>query len=213
MNWQEILKYFISVTVITGTIGFISKTLFSKFIDAGIEKYKAALNKDLELYKSDLERINTEHQIRYSKLYEKRGKKIKKLYQLIYELENKLKFLTSAFQGQDWTADTERSDAVENHLFVLEKTLELNRIYFAEELSQRIGNIIFQSRQIMGAMYKAKLIQKHNDELFEHHQGHRIDNPNAPLDTWLEAESFVQTEIKKARLDLVKEFHELIGVN
>lgn len=212
MDWNEILKYFISITVITGAISFIIKTLFTKFIDAGIEKYKIGLNKDLELYKSDLARINTEHQIKYNKLYEQRGEKIQMLYTSIFELEKKLTFLTSSFQGSEWTADTLRSKDVKHHLDKLNELLELNRIYFSDSLCEKIELIIKESWSIERMMNKAKMTQKKQDYLIEHGRGDNIQNPMDPLNIWSEAEINVQDKINQARLELVKEFHAIIGV-
>ena len=212
MNWNEIIKFLISASGVSAIIIYIGKKLVDKSLDASIEKYKTQLSKELELYKSDLSRVNTEHQIKYNRLHEQRGEKVKELYQLIYELEKKLKHLTSPFQGPEWPTETERSESVKTHLFELEDTLELNRIYFNDDLSKKIESIIKESRNILSMIFKAKLIQKHNDDLNTRNNHHLVDNPHEPLDTWVEAESFVQNEIKQARMDLINEFHVIIGV-
>jgi hypothetical protein len=212
MNWTEILKFFLSVSCITAIIIYVGKKLVDKTLDAGIEKYKNNLNKELESFKSDLNRFNIEHQIKYNKLYEQRGEKIKELYQLIYELEKKLKFFTSVFQGPEWSAETERGEAVRIHVLNLEDVLELNRIYFSDDLCIKVELIIKESRDIMSKIHKAKYIRKHHNDLIASNKGHLIENPLEPLESWNEAESYVLNEMNTARLELVKEFHKIIGV-
>ena len=76
MNWAEIIKFLISVSGLSAVLIYVGKKLVDKTLDAGLEKYKAELG-----------RLNAEHQIRYDKLHEERGEKIRLLYTLIYDLK------------------------------------------------------------------------------------------------------------------------------
>ena len=202
MNWTDIFKFFISVSGISAIIIYIGKKLIDKSLDAGIEKYKITLNKELELFKSELSKTNTEHQIKYNKLYEQRGEKIQLIYTLIYKLEKKLRFLTTVFQGPEWSTDATRSVEVRNHLLELEETIELNRIYFSDDFSKKIEFIVKESKEVLAKINQAKLLDKN-----------KIYNPTEnPIETWAAADDYVQTEMYQARMELVKEFHRMIGV-
>lgn len=202
MNWQDIIKFLISVSGLSAIAIYIGKQLVNKTLDAGIEKYRMGLNKELEIFKSELSRTNVEHGIRFSKLHEQRAEKIKLLYTLAYDLERKLKSFTDIMQGPEWSVDTDKSTEVKKCLVAIEEALELNRIYFSDELSKQIETIIHKSTQGLAMMNRARLIDRGI-------LGKKNENPK---DTWLAADVYVQNEIYQTRLELVKEFQQIVGV-
>jgi uncharacterized membrane-anchored protein YhcB (DUF1043 family) len=212
MNWTDIIKFLISISGLSTIIIYIVKKLVDKSLDAGIEKYKGNLNLELESHKAELAKVNTEHQFKYSKLYEQRADKIRELYTMLYELEQKLKFLTSLFQGSEWSTDKERDEAVRNQVLSLEEALELNRIYFNDGLCSKIQSIIEQSRAIQNQIFGAKLIQKRHDDLIATNRGQAIVDPHEPVNKWRDAGFLVEIEINSARLELANEFRSMIGV-
>jgi len=213
MKWDEIVKFLISVTSLSAIIIYIGKKLVDKSLDAGIEKYKTNLNKELELFKSELNRVDTEHQIKYNRLSEQRADRINLLYKSLYELEQKLKYLTTMAQGPEWSTDTERAEDVRKHLSHLEEILELNRIYFKDELCGEIEAIIRESKKIETSIYSAKLERKKNEDYIKMNMRHLINNPTGPSDTWSQTDYHVRTDIKNARLKLANEFREILGVS
>jgi hypothetical protein len=210
---NELIKFFLSVTVISASVIYIAKRIVDKTLDAAIEKYKSGLDKELEEFKSQLNRINTEHQIKYSRLHEERAEKVKFLHDTLYESEKRLQYITSTFQGSEWSEDDSREKAVKSKLDELNDALELNRIYFSEELCIKIEHIISESWSIVKKMRIAKNKDKHDQHFIKQGQSYMVTNPNEYLELWNEAESFVNNEMKAARMDLVDEFRQLIGVS
>ncbi|MDB5123696.1 MAG: hypothetical protein JWP94_1825 [Mucilaginibacter sp.] len=192
MNWTDIIKFLISVSGVSAVLIYVGKKLIDKTLDAGLEKYKA-----------ELSRLNGEHQIRYGKLHEERGEKIRLLYTLIYELEKNLRAFTNFMQKGNLATDTLPSTEVKQSLAAVKEALEVNRIYFSDELCSKIEAIMDKSTTALARMNRAKLID----------QGILGQPGEDPTDTWLTADVYVQNEVYQTRLDLVIEFHKLIGVS
>jgi len=191
MNWTDIIKFLISVSGLSAVLIYVGKKLVDKTLDAGLEKYKAELG-----------RLNAEHQIRYGKLHEERGEKIRLLYTLIYELEKNLRAFTNFMQKGNLATDTLPSTEVKQSLADVKEALELNRIYFSDELCGKIEGMMDTSTTALATMNRAKLIDR----------GLLGTENEDPSDTWLEADVYVQNVIYQTRLDLVRGFHQLIGV-
>jgi hypothetical protein len=200
MNRTDIIKFLISVSGVSAVLIYVGKKLVDKALDAGVEKYKVVLNKELEEFKSDLSRANAEHRIRYGKLHEERGEKIKQLYALIYGLEKNLRAFTDFMQKGNLSTDTLPSTKVKQSLTDVKEVLELNRIFFSDELCGKIETMIDKGTTALARMNSAKLIDA------------CILPGGDPTDAWLAADVYVQNEVYQTRLDLVREFHQLIGV-
>lgn len=91
MDYNQIIKFFLSASIVTGGLVYITKLIIDKFVESRIEKYKNSLQQDTENFKHNLNfeaekfrhELNTasiEHQIKFTKLYEERGQVIKLIY-------------------------------------------------------------------------------------------------------------------------------------
>jgi hypothetical protein len=76
----DIIKYFLSFSVIVAGITYLLKHFADLYF-----------NKDIERFKSELEKITIEHQIRYAKLHEERAHVIKEVYRKIAVAEKWMK--------------------------------------------------------------------------------------------------------------------------
>ena len=125
MEWIEILKALGFTTagqiLFLIVIGFFGKKLFEYFFSETIELKKAELNqdlenhkqklesetaihtlsldKDLEIFKGNLNKLSFEHQTKYQQLHTDRAETIKKLFGLLYDLETKMESLMRPFQA------------------------------------------------------------------------------------------------------------------
>lgn len=108
MDYNQIIKFFLSASVITGGLVYLAKLVIEKFVEARIEKYKNSLKTETESFRHSLSfeaekfrhELNTssiEHQIKYPKLYEERGQVVKLIYNLLLALEKSLSSLTTMF--------------------------------------------------------------------------------------------------------------------
>lgn len=203
-----------SISALSGVMIYIGKRVIDKTLDVGLEKYKSTLSKDLESHKAELTQkteefkanlqiIGLEHQIRYSRLHEQRGQSIKELYDLLIDLEDKLEYFTTIFQGPDWTTDQEREkEAVESHK-KLSNYFRRNQIYYPEAICSLINELLPTSWKIIVDMSVAKLTGVN-----------AFTGPEKVLakKEWQAANSRVTSEIVVAKNKIQKEFKALLGV-
>src|SRR5687768_3467558 len=153
MDSTQIITYFLSTSAVTAGLVYLAKIVIDKLAEAKFEKYKNSLQKETEAFTHNLNletekfrhALNisaTEHQIKYSKLYEERGNVIKSIYGLLLELEEALANLTTMFQGPQWTQDKEREKQANESIQKLRNYLNQNRIFFSENLCQKIEAIL-----------------------------------------------------------------------
>jgi hypothetical protein len=219
MEYTQIIKYFVSTSVVTAGLIYLAKLIIDKFAEARFEKYKTSLQHETEKFRynlnfeaekfgHELNTAATEHQIRYAKLYEERGQVIKEVYSLLLDLENSLEKLTTVFQGSEWTTDSDRDKVVKGNIRKLRSYLEQNRIFFSEPLCSKIENILSDAHKITVDMFIAKSTEKINER-----RRYILEERAllSPLEMWHELDRKVQEEIKAARLDLAQEFRTLVG--
>lgn len=214
MNWNQIISFFVTTSTITLGIVYILKLLIDKFAESRIEKYKSSLQTDTENFKhrlsleaekfrNELSISSIEHQIVYSKLYEERGHIIKKIYGLLLELELSLMNLTTVFQGAEWTTDTERDKKANESINTLRRELEINRLYFSDDLCKRIESILDESHQITVEMFVAKKKEQRIENSIRRNIDLKPEELTASLDKWTELDDKVKKEIKSARVQSV----------
>lgn len=224
MDYNYILKFFLSASVITAGIIYLAKLIIDKLAESRIENYKNSLQKDTEGFRHNLSleaekfrhELNTnsiEHQIKYSKLYEERGQVVKLIYNLLLDLETSLSNMTTLFQGPEWIEDTEREKKSKESIKNLKEALEQNRIFFSGILCEKIESILSDSHTIVIEMFFAKNQESRNQKYNQIGIDLTKDELLKPSDTWHVLDKQVQKEIKAARLDLAQEFRILIGVN
>ena len=210
MDLNQIIKFFISTSFIITAIIYLAKLVIEKFAESKIEKYKTDLEKNTESFRYELNKIATEHQIKYSKLYEQRGQVIQSMYNFLIELENSLSYLTSFFQGSDWINFGDRDNKAVETIHKVRQFLETNRIFFSEILCQKIENILNNSNEIVSDMWQAK--RERTAHLNDFNISVNSEQLVKPLDKWAKADNKVQNELKQVRLELASEFRKLIGV-
>lgn len=198
---MELLEKMLTLSIGGTTIGFIIIYLGKFFLAKSSEIL-------IENHKNQLEILKNEHQIKFSKLHEERADLIKTIYQDFYELEIKLEYLTTLFQGPEWTLDkTREDDAIKKYRETLER-LEISRIYFSENLCTQLLSAIDDYRKIIEQMRNAKSKAQYESNGIPF----RFPENEGSLDLWKDAEKKVATEIKSLRLELAKVFRDLIGV-
>ena len=209
---MEVYQFFISIAGVTTVIIWIGKLIITKSVDAGIEKYKAELVKDINKHKEELSRMTLEHQVKFSKLHEQRAEKIKFLYDKVKELEKSLAHSTTRFQGPNFSADTERDDKCRKLAFELEGIIDTERIYFSDFTIQKFELIISESNVILNEILKVRNAHLEYDRL--------KDTPfpiplviMEEMQKWTEVDKRVEQEFKELKLELADEFRRLLGIS
>ncbi len=203
---MEITRYIVTVLAGSSTIGviivFLGKTIITKSSDIILANHK-----------NKLDLLKIEHQIRFSKLNEERGNVIKEIFQSLYNLEEKLKTLTTTAQGPDWINDNVREESAIKQLNQTKDLLEVNRIFFSENQCNSIEKTLNECLDVIDRMCKAKQNYTFREQIRVSGGADTFTNDDEnPLKIWQSAEKKVKKEIKEERLKLAKEFRDLIGV-
>lgn len=218
----SLIEFITTSAFITIGLVYLVRKFIDKYFENSLIKYKNNISKELESFKHKLNykteklrfefsQISNEHKIRYTKLYEDFGEIIKSTYTDIILLENELKKLTSRNQGKDWKNpynNFEIKSLIEEFL----KKFEVNRLYFSEELCEKIDYLIQSMNDINIKMYKAKGAESLNNDLTDGGLVLPIGQILKPKDTWFSLEEDVNNKIKQIRRDLEREFSKLLGV-
>lgn len=208
---NQIIFYFLTISGLSTIVIWLGKLVISKSFDAGIERYKASLAKEIEEYKNQLAKVSLEHQIKFTKLHDERAEKIKSLYSKVIELEVALIHSTTIAQGPEYINDNERDDAAMEKLRILINSLDLDRIYFSVSSIEKFDSIIKESWEIIFQMRKvrryANAIEK-NSRI-----GREVPEIYySETDLWDDANNRTEKEFKILKNNLADEFRELLGI-
>ena len=199
----NIFYYFTSISVITTGIVFLAKISIKYFVDKGIERYKTSLNKEVEIFKSELKIKETEYNIKFSKLHEERAQSIKTLYGLSLTLQNSLFSLTQPSQGIEWYKDEDLSNNLFRDLKILQRFFISNKILINNELCEKIQKFIDHCYEIDQNMQEAKMLGDSSEIALRH----------ASIKIWRNQFHIYLNDIKNINEDLITEFRNILGVH
>ena len=195
MNWEIILQFFGSVAAVSGLFAYLGKK--------SIESYLAG---KLESHKKNLERIATEHSIRFQNLHSERANTIKDFYTKLVTLDESLISTLGRFQAvQDKNLNEKVIDLGSNFNDLRDYFLP-KRIFFEESTCIVIDKILESAR---GVFYEITT--------------HEVD-PNAPLynyspdllkerhEFWENAREIHEKEISTLKRTLENEFRVILGI-
>jgi len=223
--YAELLKHIATYGTLVGGIVYLAQYLFKTMIDKSsefsLEKHKLELEKELEEFKNGLnytneefknklQLISTEHHIKYSKLHETRANRIQNIYIRIRELEKSLINLTTIAQGSDWIQDSERDENARKEVEEFSDLIEINRIYLEQELYEKLHKLSITSHKIVWKMSSAKRKARYFEEHIK--KGIHTERYDDSSDTWDKLEDQVSTEIVEAKIELIQDFREILGL-
>jgi hypothetical protein len=208
---NQILIYLLSITGVSTIAIWLGKIIITKSFDFGIEKYKAALTKDIEDHKNELAKLSLEHQVKFTKLHDERAEKIRILYARVIELEKALIFSTTVFQGPEYINDTARDDASTEKLKELIQQLDYDRIYFSVDTLTKFDSIIKESWEIILQMRKVRRYASAlNDFVIRERPAPEIYY--SETDLWQNANERTENKFNILKNELADEFRNLLSI-
>jgi hypothetical protein len=209
MNWTGLFYYFLSITGLSGLCYFVIKKIIDSSVEVGLIKYKSELDKDLQSHKLQLDKMYVEHQIKFNQLHTGRLDSIKKIHNQLYEIESSLYNITTFFEEGKVNIQT---DELTNDIHKLRDLIEINRIYFDEDLCIKIElviEMILENKfQLLISNNEQRLILKRLTE------GEIIENEiSDSIGKWIKLNKGIREKIRGIRLEMTKEFRTLIGVS
>jgi hypothetical protein len=187
MSWLlEIGKYIVTPVVVIGAVAWLIKTLTSQYIA-----------KDLEGYRSELERESLRFKIRFENLHAKRAEIIAEFYRKLVSAEIAFNRLMAPFQAAG-------SDENDNKRHAADRAQDMqtfffeNRIYFDEGLADSVDKLMDKFRKIF-IDFDTVLIKKNVTKEDYVKDWHKV---------WKEVQGSIPADKKK----LESAFRTLLGI-
>lgn len=186
----------------------IFQAILSLGIFLGQQHIINKFNQRLEKYKKDLEKTSLEHQIRFSRLHEKRAAVIKNLHFRLITLEALISTTHFTIQlGEDLTKNIQRLDQYHDR-FV--EYIEYNGIYFTKQTLDTL-NITTKTIDhficcVQNYDQLVEIIKNKSEEKDKIRYTEKADWNINEVNITIES-------IKKLKEDLENEFRTLLGVN
>lgn len=198
INWQDLLTNIGSTGVIVAAMTWLAKTLLSDRLARQVEAFKIELkaNADAanERVKNSLHIMALEHQVRFSKLHEKRAEVIDELYKRLVALEGgHAKFVIFEDPGstETFNAMSELSRFIQQHRIYLPAPVCDSLKEFVDLMWQNVTLIKMQTAP--GPRTTDKMMQKREQVISE-------------------AYRTLLSELPTARTLLENEFRRMLGV-
>ncbi|MCK4631789.1 MAG: hypothetical protein KAT79_00895 [candidate division Zixibacteria bacterium] len=137
MEWLKILENLGVFALLAAGVAWLARALFSQM-----------LNRDLERFKSDLEKDAIQYKIRYERLQTERVDVIKEVYKKIVQVHRSIRSLLNPFQYVGQPTEQEKVIEATNKNIDLISYFEENRVFFEEKLAEDIDSLLTKFNEI-----------------------------------------------------------------
>jgi hypothetical protein len=205
-TWQTLILAFGGNAALLAVLGMLGKSLLEKMLTRDTKQFesdlKAKTDAAIEYLKNELQLKTIEHQVRFSRLHEKRASVIADLYGHLVEVLWEAESFLSPMQ---WAGEPDKR---EKHLSVMNKLAEFfrffdkHRIYLPEELCLSLEQLALQVRTHV--INFGVFVRIHDESLNDHTREQKEKAWNAGWDA-------IKIEVPMARKVLEDEFRTLLG--
>ena len=199
--WQSLLVAAGGNAAVLLVLGFLGRSLVSSILAQNIEKFKAGLAQNLEKFKADLQQAGIEHQIRFSKLHEKRATVLAELHKRLVEAFWRVSDFTSQMQFGDSNRNQQCVDAL-NSVTEYVRFFEQHRIWLPTKLCGPLENFAKQLRDPTIHLGVYLRIKNPTEKTLQEQQ-----------EAWAKAAETVSGDITKIRSAIEVEFRTLLGAD
>ena len=206
-TWQTVLVALGGNAALLAVLGWLAKSLVERLLTRDIEAFKARLTADSQAtadrLRHELHLLSVEHQIRFSKLHERRAEVIAELYaRLVDAYWAAQSFVAIA----EWSGEPRKKDkytAAMNQTANFYRYFDKHRIYLPEPTCALLEEFVKNMRtQASGfGVYVA----------FADEQVLPTSTAVARLDAWRKAWEYFENEVPKARAALEHELRGILG--
>jgi hypothetical protein len=162
MEWVlDLIKFLGVVGIVVGAAAWLVQRLAQAAIDGGVQTYKAKLDRDLEThkaelkaqtdraieeYKSSLQIVAKEHEIRFGALHARRAEVLKDLYASLEAATIAAQHLAISLDSKpDWQSKAE--EMFDQRLEELDGLFRGNKLFLDRDLAERIHQVL---REVAG---------------------------------------------------------------
>ena len=190
MTTNEMLTLIISSiggsAVLFAVLAFLARSLIKHFLE-----------KDIQSFKLNLQRVSFEHEIRFSKLHQDRARIIAGLYDRLYEFHWAVCAFLKDFNNTNHNS-VNLLDDLNDKSYKFTDFFDKHRIYFNGSTCSKIDNLINVLRSAYVPLETSSLHTKHNNKQAKQ--------------AWNECADMVQKIYPDIRNSLEKDFRNILGV-
>ncbi len=195
MQWQEILEFVGGAAVFGSVTAYLGKVTINAFVASRIE-----------LYKNSLERITTEHAVRFQSLHDERAETIKSFYDKLTKLDDVLSSTLAPFQPAQ---DSPLEDKVQLLAKYFSETRDYfvpRRIFFDEQTCEQVDRILGVARGIFFDVTTYEIDIKHPQYKYDREilkERHEF---------WEKARTSHKQDFTPLKRNLENQFRNLLGI-
>ncbi|CAH1044327.1 hypothetical protein [Halomonas sp. TD01] len=184
--WQQLAGLIVAPTLVVAAVAWILKTVISQ-----------GFARDIQHYKSELDRANFEHQQRFSTIHQRQAEVIANLYGKIAKSKSSAADLVGIFQqgSQPLTEKKKRTAEIYNDMSAY---FYQNRIFLPNDAADKAETLIGTLRDVLIEFDTA---QMGNEEYKSDETG-----------LWMQSYKRLREEVPPVLNELGSEFKKLLGV-
>jgi hypothetical protein len=206
-TWQTILFAFGGNAALLAVLGILGKSFLDKVIVRDTKQFendlKAKSDSAIEHLKNELQIRTIEHQVRFSRLHEKRADVIAELYGHLVESLWETESFLSPIEWVGEPSKREKHQKSMNKLVELYRYFDKHKIYLPPEVCASLEDLVqhIRSQVIKFGIWVRLEDQELSDE------SHTLKN-----DAWDSGWDAIKNQVPLARESLENEFRSLLGV-
>jgi len=189
VNWYTIIENLGVFGLLAGGVAWLIRELF-----------KGMLNRDLEKFKSALEKDAISHKIRYERLQSERVEVTKEVYKRLVRLHASIRSITNQVQWGPQPSDEEKYRIAAEASKDLISYFDENRIFFEERLAKDIDSFLIALSKT-GMNYQFHL------------QAANQDNPELAREQWDKTREQIGVEVPRILKQLEDSFRGILGID
>jgi hypothetical protein len=204
MSVQEILTRLGEFGILVAAITWLAKKIITHQLSKDMEVFKAQLQKEsqreIESLKSTLQQNAYEHQIRFSRMHEKRANVIEETYANLVDFSNQAAIFVNFYQSSD---DAQKKDYCQRWGTAADKLrshFNRHKIYFDKSMCEKI-------EEFTAKLYKATALLAVLTE-----KGDIRINSQDEWDEWEKSMDMLDNDVPPIKAALEQSFRELLGV-
>lgn len=191
--------------MLVGAVAWLIKTAITHKLSADADMFKIRIKADadieIERLRSSLQIVAIEHQVRFTKLHEKRAEIIAELYEKLVDLHRHGEFFVVTRENNPDPAKEEEFRKMQKELAEFWRFYERHQIYLPSEICAALEEL---QHEIRGNVWAAGIFG-------------RIHNPNEHVlqqsqDAFTKGYAAFEEKIPAARKALENEFRRMLGV-
>lgn len=196
MQWQELIEFLGGASAISLTIGYLGKKAIESYLSGRIEEFK-----------SNLEKTNVEHSVRFQSLHSERAIIIKIFYKKLALLDDTLFSTLRPFQAVVEPTLEQKVNKLSEQFNDLRQFYLPHRIYFEKSTCESIETILEIAKGIFFDITTYPVDTQNPQCLYD--QGILEERHQF----WEQARNKHENEIKELKTTLECDFRKILGIN